>query len=230
MLIKQILQGSQQKSKGQSLVELTLVLVILLSLLTGMVEFGNLLNQYITVTDAAREGARFASNDDPFIRENDPANCPSAPTTFCIRQQFFTNVDQIVEGNFLSDGVTRDPKAKGALSPILLRPEEGEDVVVSFFSIHDGSPLRFPSSENGWSYYKSKGFSGQPSYFSTSDLESRIVDPTAPDTGMVVVEIYYHYDQILKFWGIFGIPDPISVHAYSIMPLSAAEPTPIINN
>ena len=61
MLIKQILQGSRQKNKGQSLVELTLVLVILLSLLTGMVEFGNLLNQYITVTDAAREGARFAS-------------------------------------------------------------------------------------------------------------------------------------------------------------------------
>ncbi|MCX6082869.1 MAG: pilus assembly protein [Chloroflexi bacterium] len=224
-MIKRIFSRQKQISKGQSLVELTLVLVILLSLLTGMVEFGNLLNQYITVVDAAREGARFASNDDPFIREYDPVNCPGAPITFCLRGLFFTNIDQIVEGNFLSDG-TRDPTSKGALSPIRLRPEAGDDVVVSFFSIHDGNPLRFPSSENGWSYYQSIGFTGQPSSFPTSELQSRIVDSTTPDTGMVVVEIYYKYDQILKFWGIFGIPDPINVHAYAIMPLTAAEPTP----
>ncbi len=226
MSLFRIFQNSKQKSQGQSLVELTLVLVLLLSMLTGMVEFGNLLNQYITVTDAAREGARFASNDDPFFREYDAVNCPGAPITFCVRQAFFTNIDQIVEGNFLADGVTRDPKSKGALSPIVLRPDMGDDVVVSFFSIHNGAALRFPDSENGWSYYKTKGYAGQPSTFSTSDLEGRMTDSTTPDTGMVVVEVFYHYDQILKFWGIFGIPDPVSVHAYAIMPLSAAEPTP----
>lgn len=226
MSIKSIFKHNAKKNKGQSLIELTLVLVLLLSLLTGMVEFGNLLNQYITVVDAAREGARFASNDDPFIREYDAANCPGAPVTFCVRQAFFTNIDQIVEGNFLADGVTRDPKSKGALSPIVLRPDIGDDVVVSFFSIHNGAALRFPSSESGWSYYKTKGFDGQTSQFSTSELESRMTDSTTPDTGMVVVEVFYKYDQVLKFWGIFGIPDPISVHAYAIMPLSAAEPTP----
>ncbi|MEI7847677.1 MAG: TadE family protein [Chloroflexota bacterium] len=226
MLIIRFFQNTNKKSKGQSLIELSLVLIVLLTLLTGMVEFGYLLNRYITVIEAAREGARFASNDDPFIRDYDATNCPGAPTTFCVRQAFFTNIDQIVEGNFLADGVTRDPHAKGALTPILLRPDQDDDVVISFFSIHDGAALRFPASEAGWSYYKSKGYAGRESMYSTADLEARISDPTTPDTGMVVVEIYYHYDQILKFWGILGVPDPVNLHATAIMPLSAAEPTP----
>lgn len=226
MIRKRRLQATDQKNQGQSLVELSLVLIVLLTMLTGMVEFSYVLNRYITVIDAARAGARFASNDDPFIREYDATNCPGAPTTFCVRQAFFTNVDQIVEGNFLSDGVTRDPKSKGALNPIILRPNLGDDVVVSFFSIHDGTALRFPASENGWSYYKSKGYTGRNSQITTAELETRMVDPTTPDTGMVVVEIFYHHDQILKFWGILGIPDPISIYAIAIMPLSAAEPTP----
>lgn len=213
---------TEQKSwkKGQSLIELTLVLTILLTLLTGMVEFGNLLNQYITVVDAAREGARFASNDDPFIR----AVTADCATPFCLRANFFTNVDEIIEGSLLPNG-NRAPNAKGALSPIRLNPANGDDVIISVFSIYNGVATRFPADEDGWSYYEYKGLTGQASSFSTSELESRL-DSTAPDTGMVVVEIYYNYDQILKLWGFIGVPDPIRVHAYSIMPLSAAEPTP----
>jgi hypothetical protein len=211
--------------KGQSLIELTLVLTILLTLLTGMVEFGNLLNQYITVVDAAREGARFASNDDPFIRvvTDGPPPCTNP---FCDRGNFYTNIDQIIEGAF-DDSGERAPDAKGALSPILLDPAKGDDVVVSVFSMTDGVALRFPKDrgEDGWSYYESKGLGGQKSSFSTAELENRL-DASAPDSGMVLVEIYYNYDQILKLWSFIGVPDPIRVHAYSIMPLSAAEATP----
>jgi hypothetical protein len=211
----------KNKDKGQSFVELTLVLVILLSLLTGMIEFGNLLNQYITVVDAAREGARFGSNDEPFIR----TASVSCPVPFCLSAKFFTNIDQIVEGSWDING-NRPASSKGALSPIRLRPEVGDDVVVSFFSIHDGALVRFPTGDNGWSYYGHNGFTGQVSSFTKADLETRL-DATAPDTGMVLVEIYYNYDQILKFWSWIGVPDPIRVHAYAIMPLSGAEPTPV---
>ncbi len=207
-----------KSSKGQSLVELALLLSLLLTLLTGMVEFGYLLNQYITVVDAAREGARFGSNDDPFIKTTNP---------WGINIPFFTNIDEIVEGP-LTGGV-RDPNGKGALTPIRLRPEApfNDDVVISFFSISDGYMTRFPDAD-GWSYYQSKGFTGRSSSFTTADLQGRIDQGalSAPDTGMVVVEVFYSYSQILKFWGFIGIPDPIAVHAYAIMPLSAAEPTP----
>lgn len=46
--------------KGQSLVEVALVLPILMILVLGMIEFGWILNGKITLSNAAREGARFA--------------------------------------------------------------------------------------------------------------------------------------------------------------------------
>jgi len=215
-----------RKNQGQSLIELSLILLLLLVMLTGAVEFGTLLNQYTTVVDAARAGARFASNDEPFVR----VVTASCPVPFCVSMNFFHNVDVIVEGaelgrNPAPPAVDRD---KGALSPIRLHPDEGDDVVVSVFSIHDGTVVRFPSGEGGWSYYRSLGlgYPGQYSQFTSGELQSRL-DNLAPDTGMALVEIFYNYHQVLGFWRILGIPDPILVHTYAIMPVSAAEPTPI---
>ena len=47
--------------KGQSLVEFSISLVIILILLSGSVEFGIALFQYIQLRDAAQEGALFGS-------------------------------------------------------------------------------------------------------------------------------------------------------------------------
>ncbi|RBP66000.1 TadE-like protein [Alkalibaculum bacchi] len=50
-----------KSDKGQALVEFALVLPILLALILGMIEFGWILNGKITLTNAAREGARVAA-------------------------------------------------------------------------------------------------------------------------------------------------------------------------
>ncbi|MEA3345829.1 MAG: TadE family protein [Chloroflexota bacterium] len=47
--------------KGQSVVELALLLPILMIILTGVVDLGRAFNAYITITNAAREGARYGS-------------------------------------------------------------------------------------------------------------------------------------------------------------------------
>ena len=47
--------------RGQSMVELALPIPVLLLLLVGVVEVGNALNSYMTVVDAARDGARLGS-------------------------------------------------------------------------------------------------------------------------------------------------------------------------
>lgn len=47
--------------KGQSLAEFALVLPVLLLLLVGIVEIGWGLNSYLTVVDAARDGARLGA-------------------------------------------------------------------------------------------------------------------------------------------------------------------------
>ena len=46
---------------GQTMVELTIVLPILVVLLFGIMEFGIIFNNYVTLTDAVRAGARKAA-------------------------------------------------------------------------------------------------------------------------------------------------------------------------
>jgi len=48
--------------RGQSLVEMALVLPLLLLLVAGIIDFGRAYNNYIIITNAAREGARAASH------------------------------------------------------------------------------------------------------------------------------------------------------------------------
>lgn len=47
--------------KGQALVETALTLPLLLLILMGIVEFGRIFNAYLIVTNASREGARYAA-------------------------------------------------------------------------------------------------------------------------------------------------------------------------
>ncbi len=49
---------SLSNEKGQSLVEFAILLPILLLLLMGILEFGIMLNSFLTVNNSAREGAR----------------------------------------------------------------------------------------------------------------------------------------------------------------------------
>jgi len=50
-----------KRSEGQSLAELALTLPILLIILLGVVDFGRVFYDYVTITNASREGARYGS-------------------------------------------------------------------------------------------------------------------------------------------------------------------------
>lgn len=50
-----------KKNKGQTLVEMAIVLPILVALIFGMTDFARVLNGYLTTTEASREGARVAA-------------------------------------------------------------------------------------------------------------------------------------------------------------------------
>src|SRR3990172_781805 len=52
-------------ARGQSLVEFTILLPVLLVMISGLIEFGFMLNYYLDVIDASREAARWAAGDDP---------------------------------------------------------------------------------------------------------------------------------------------------------------------
>jgi len=54
-------KGALANRRGQTIAELAIVLPVLIMILAGMMDFGRVLNEYIVVTAAAREGARAAA-------------------------------------------------------------------------------------------------------------------------------------------------------------------------
>ena len=60
-MIKYLLQRLKNNSRGTAFVELAIIIPVLLLLMIGMVEFGWIYSGYITLTGAAREGARVAA-------------------------------------------------------------------------------------------------------------------------------------------------------------------------
>jgi hypothetical protein len=255
MKFRRIFRFLDFKRKGQSLVELTMVLSLLLTLMVGMVEFGNLLNQYINLVDGAREGARFASNDDPFSTVEVKNPTSGLMETKSNYPYFFSKIYQVVEGVYTKDPITgvETQETKGAISPIVLSKENGDDIVVSFFTVTGDSSrstgsctspgaIQDPADSSLFRYTPDTPPSGAPasarSRYSNKDTAftdaqvKSLLDGCAPNAGVLLVEVFYNYHQILKLGSFLkdadgnGILDPIPVHTYSIMPLSSAEPTP----
>jgi len=67
-------RAAQSKQRGQSLVELAFIFPILLLMLAGLVEVGYYANNYLTVLDASREGARYAADMNPKLPAMDTFN------------------------------------------------------------------------------------------------------------------------------------------------------------
>jgi hypothetical protein len=186
----------RRSQKGQSFVELALVVVFLMIFVAGIVEFGFALNNYLNLVDASRESVRYSSNFDPFILNPDG--------TKSLDQNFFDQTFELTEQ---------------VLDPVVLDPSNGDDIVVSFFSVADGYYKRYPEDSPGRSRYLN-----QVSKFSNADIQSRL-DSSAPPTGVLLVEIFYHYNQVLKL-PVFTafVRDPMPLYVYATMPLTAAEP------
>ena len=210
------------KSRGQSLVEFTVLLPVLLIMISGLVEFGIMLNYYLDVIDAAREAARFASDADP-IRDPNPPYAYLDPNP-----AFYTNIQTLAMQSLkaASDNRIDWPKMQTMYGATWCDHVRG-DIVISAFGIRKASPpvvdKRFPvgMGENGVSmcnHYTSK--------ISSATIASRL-DPVAPTSGLVLVEVFFDYDQVLALpWITAFVPDPIHLHAFTIMPNSSVEPTP----
>ncbi len=179
------------------MVEFLIMLPILLIMISGVVEFGFLLNNYLDLIDAARDGARFASNVDPLATDNG-GDCSTST-------YFYTLVPCVVTLG-LEPEITLDPAR--------------DDIVISAFSVASGVvTARFPDSD-GWSLY------GRHVSELTSAEVQGMLDPAAPNTGVVLVEIFWNYDMILALpWITAFVNDPVLLHAYTIMPNTYVEPT-----
>jgi hypothetical protein len=213
---KRLFSRLRTNKKGQSFVELMLVTLILALMLAGVVEFGYLLNTYLKVLDASREGARFSNSSVAF-----------EPATGISYQTFYVNT--AIE-------------AIRVMYPIVLNGNRGDDIVISVFSVGGSNIQRWPAGYvYGWSLCSNHSDAAFASDLDPADWNSctaqhsqftslqvlALMNNNAPNTGVLLVEIFYNYPQMLKL-PVFEqvIPDPIPVYTYSVMPLSSAEPTP----
>jgi hypothetical protein len=212
------------KSLGQSLVEFTVLLPVLLIMISGLIEFGIMLNYYLDVIDAAREAARYASDVDLIHDPNDP----DVPLELSTNPAYKDIQDLAMQSlAAASDGRVDWPKMRTMYGALFCNYVRG-DIVIYAFGVRNnlGLPVvdkRFPtdSGENGHTlcnHYFSK--------FTSAEIAARL-DAAAPTTGLVLVEIFFDYDQVLALpWITVFVPDPIRLHAFTIMPNSAVEPTP----
>ena len=150
-------------SKGQSFVELSLIVLLLMLLLAGVAEFGVLLNRYLNILDGAREAARYGANYDPF-----GSPCSGTVDADGICSEFYAGVAT---------------EANNVILPLKLDTALHDDIVISIFVLANNNFCRYPSgSENGWSWSeKIKGLA-TPNHTSARDsafIQSQL-DPTAP--------------------------------------------------
>jgi Flp pilus assembly protein TadG len=107
---------NRNKSRGSTLVESALSLLLLLTLVFGIIEFGRLYNVYQVMTNAAREGARFAVAPCPFASSiGSTCSAGQLPST--------SAVQSYVQG-FLSSGsvsgttITVNPNYQPSTDPV----------------------------------------------------------------------------------------------------------------
>ena len=275
----------RRRLKGQSLVELALAMPVLLILLTGLLEFGFALNQYLNALDAAREGARYAADGDPTSRDTVVVGGVTVVT------------DTVPIGASKDYYLLASTVAQNTMAPVPLNPAT-DDIVVSIFRVLSGKVYgrwpycggqgfaydttnqacpndppylannAWPETQGEWHQWgrgdqcgdKSASsldqtgqgvrhygcdspadlgpgytpystcdpktdFTCNPSHF-TSDQIQALLDPTAPNTAVVLVEVFYNYNQLLKVpWITAFVPDPQRLHSYTIIPVPAAEPS-----
>lgn len=197
----------RSKTRAQSLVEFALTLPIIIILLSGVVEFGFALNFYLSLLDATRESARFYSDRDPFLRGANDAIIGDDGNFYAgAAAMVRASLDPSVEaGNEAYQGrrITLDPGA--------------DDIIITVYTASGGSVIQHPSSGPYHLY------NNHDAAFTSEAIEDRLLG-TAPDTGILVVEIHYHYHPVLGLPWLTMFEDTMLMRAYTIMPNRSAEP------
>ena len=224
------------KVKGQSFVELAIVLPLLLFLLIAFVEVGAIVYTYLSMLDVAREAARFASEHDPAILEGPGVG------GFCEDDflHYYQDSACVIVGAGFNPDLELDPAT--------------DDVTISVFTIDDNNVTdRLPNDGDGvWSLYAENWtlncdgtLNSLTPFFSDAEVSSIVDLPTPtigagtptpsagtsyptgpPDKGRVLVEVYHCHEQLLNLPLISDLlPNPIPLHAYAFMPAPAVAPT-----
>lgn len=188
---------SRRFVKGQSLIEVTFFLIILLLLVAGIVELGGVMNAKLTVVNSAREGARFGMS-----------GATDADITL-ITQQATAKMLAYREDNadifVIRAKTNKNGQIVGACPPPA-KPGEND----SFWCVEQtvGAPA-----EGGM----------DPLTFVTPAM---VAPRLGADTQVVGVAVQYDHHALLGLPFISYLADTIPVNGYTLMRVEAASQTP----
>jgi hypothetical protein len=214
-----------RKSRGQSMVEVAIVFPLLIMLFSGMVEFGFMLNTYLSLLDATRQTARAMSNTTPFVSIDDS----TSPPTIVDDMDFYDTAVGLIIDTLAPPGAGTEHVRKIVFDP------SRDDIIISVLRVSVDEPTppalpsivgieRFPQGLAN-PYYQAFG-----NHLSAYSDNSRIEDlmtkngTTPVRTGILIIEIYYGYDGVLKLPWVEAFLDTITLHADTVMPLVTAKP------
>ena len=228
-----------KRSRGQSFLELAILLPVMLIMLLGLVEITVFMSRYLDLLDLTREFARFASVRDPFAPFSASPNC-SDPTSY----NFYYSSACIFAPPGDSPNCASDTAFCGGLNPYILINSATDDIIITVFTVtrsgqvtdvHPSSaPWAFSDHDNNtanngnWTRNCQGEVVRSAPYYTSSRVQSLLASSQAlPNRGFVAVEAYYCHSLILGLPFITEfISNPIQTHAYTIMPLPAGQPTP----
>jgi Flp pilus assembly protein TadG len=204
-----------RKSRAQSLVEFAISLPIIILLLTGMVEFGFMLNTYLSLQDAARSTARRYSTINPYNADN-----TTNPAYFQDAAQYL--VELLAPSN--------DPEAR----QITMDPTR-DNVLVSLIGVQvnetSGSiqSITRYADVSGAAYYKLFNATNPPTAYPDTRIEEFMTaDGSEPvDAGLLIIELYYGYEGVLNLpWTrpFMSPENPAMLYVSVIMPSIYAKP------
>jgi hypothetical protein len=224
-------------SRGQSFVELALILPVLLLMVLGVVEVSFLIGSYLDMLDLTREAARFASVRDPFSGVTGDRNC-STPDLF----EFYFDTSCVFSPPANSAGCT-DPAFCNGMNSNIYVDSTVDDVVITVFTVNNNRVSNAWPSPNGywalsdhdndtlhngnWRTDCEGNQVASAPHFTSSVVNNSLSLSAPPSEGFVAVEFYYCYEQVLALpmFTVF-VPNPMRIHAYTLMPLPAAAPSP----
>jgi Flp pilus assembly protein TadG len=199
-------------------VELAITLPVLILLFSGMVEFGFMLNTYLSLQDAVRAAGRIYSNENHMVKVNGSPvdNLP-----------FYEDAAQAVVDTLM-------PPDDAAARQVLV-DQTRDNVLISVITISvDEAPdpdaidaiTRHPANSQFFKLYPA---TNPDTTYSDTRIEEYITgDGSIPvDAGLLIIEIYYSYEGVLHLpWTepFFSEENPAMLYNSTIMPLVAAKP------
>jgi hypothetical protein len=211
---KKVLLQKTKTQRAQSMVEFAIALPILMLLLTGMVEFGFMLNTYLSIQDAARTTARRYSTINPF-------NADGTDNITYYQDAALYAVELLAP--------TGDPQTRQ-----IVLEEDRDNILISLIGVEvdeSTTPDEIASITrySGGEYYQLYGDTDPPTTYLDDNITAFLTTGGAEpaDAGLLIVEIYYGYEGTLNLpWmrPLFSPENPSMLYVSVVMPTIYAKP------